>query len=152
MRFRTAVRSVVTAINGTTLIGIAVAKAGGATLRRAGDGRLIAEGYRLKVPKQSCFTMGSVILTKRSADWLLHEQHVDLLDHETKHVFQYALLGPLFWPAYWLACGWSYARTGTYGLRNVFERHAGLESGGYVRSASAATARNRPPGGSPSPR
>ena len=61
------------------------------------------------------------------------EQHAELLGHETKHAFQYALLGPLFWPAYWLACGWSYARTGTYGLRNVFERHAGLAAGGYVR-------------------
>jgi len=152
MRFGAAVRSVVTAVNGTTLAGLAVAKAGGARLRRAGDGRLVAEGYRLKVPKQTCFTMGSVIVTKRDAAYLLDERHADLLAHETKHVFQYALLGPLFWPAYWLACGWSYARTGTYGLRNVFERHAGLESGGYLRSASAATARNRRRGGTRSPR
>ena len=132
MRPGAALRSTLTAINGTTLIGLAIAKAGGAKLRRGpGGGVLIAEGYRLRVPKQNCFTMGSVILTRRTADWLLHDNHVELLGHETKHVFQYAILGPLFWPAYWLACGWSYARTGTYGLRNVFERHAGLEAGGY---------------------
>ena len=137
MRFGAAVRSTVTAVNGTTLVGLAVAKAGGATIRRGRDGVLIAEGYRLRIPKQNCFTVGSVVLTRRTARWLLHEQHEALLGHETRHAFQYALLGPLFWPAYWLDCAWSYARTGTYGLRNVFERHAGLESGGYVR---------RPPG------
>ncbi len=136
MRFGAAVRGVVTALNGTTLIGLAVAKAGGATIRRGRDGVLVAEGYRRGIPRQSCFTMGSVVLTRRTADWLLHDQHADLFRHEAKHATQYALLGPLFWPAYWLACGWSYARTGTYGLRNVFERHAGLEAGGYVRRDS----------------
>jgi hypothetical protein len=133
MRFGAAVRGVLTAVNGTTLVGLAVARAGRATVRRGRDGVLIAEGYRLPVPKQTCFTVGSIVLTRRTAEWLLHEQHVRLLRHETRHADQYALLGPLFWPAYWLACGWSYARTGTYGLRNVFERHAGLEAGGYVR-------------------
>jgi hypothetical protein len=124
-------RTVLTALNGTTLVGLALARASGATIRRGRDGVLIAENYRGRFPTQTCFTVGSVVLTRRTADWLLHEHHTDLFGHESRHVSQYALLGPLFWPAYWLACGWSYALTGSYGTRNVFERHAGLAGGGY---------------------
>jgi hypothetical protein len=125
------IRSLLTAVNGTTLVGLALAKASGARLRRGPGGVWIAEGYSGRLVKQTCFTVGSVILTRRTADWLLHEQHTELLGHETRHVAQYALLGPLFWPAYWLACGWSYALTGSYGARNIFERDAGLTAGGY---------------------
>jgi hypothetical protein len=130
-RIGTVGRAALTAVNGTTLAGLLIAVATGAKIRRGPGGVLIAEGYRGPVPKQTCFTVGSVILTRRSADWLLHEQHVELLAHETRHVLQYAVLGPLFWPAYWIACGYSYVTTGSYGARNVFERHAGLAAGGY---------------------
>ncbi len=125
-------RTVLTAVNGTTLAGLVLARASGATIRRGRDGVLIAENFAGRYPRQTCFTVGSVIITRRTAEWLLHEQHTELLGHETRHVSQYALLGPLFWPAYWLACGWSYALTGSYGARNVFERHAGLAAGGYA--------------------
>ncbi len=128
---RTVARATLTAVNGTTLIGLLIAVGTGAKLRRGPGGILIAENYRARVPKQTCFTVGSVVLTRRTADWLLHEQHVELLGHEARHAAQYAVLGPLFWPAYWLACGYSYAMTGSYGCRNVFERHAGLRAGGY---------------------
>lgn len=124
-------RTALTAVNGTTLIGLLIAVAAGAKVRRGPGGVLIAEGYRAPVPVQTCFTVGSVIVTRRTADWLLDEQHVGLLAHETRHATQYAALGPLFWPAYWIACGYSYAMTGSYGARNVFERHAGLAAGGY---------------------
>jgi hypothetical protein len=83
------------------------------------------------VPPATCFTVGSVILTRERADWLLDADRADLLGHESRHAGQYALLGPLFWPAYWAACGYSYALTGTWGARNAFERHAGLTAGGY---------------------
>ena len=124
-------RAALTAVNGTTLVGLAVAVAGGARLRLARDGVLVGEGYRGWLPRQRCFTVGGVVVTRRSADWLLDAHRTELWGHETRHVTQYALLGPLFWPAYWLACGWSYALTGSYGSRNVFERHAGLAAGGY---------------------
>ncbi len=143
------IRTVLTAVNGTTLVGLALARAAGARIVRGPDGVLIAEGFAGRFPKQTCFTIGSVIVTRRTAAWLLHEQHTELLRHETRHVNQYALLGPLFWPAYWLACGWSYALTGSYGGRNVFERHAGLAAGGYrepeLRPWAARWRRNRPP-------
>ncbi|MEU4421165.1 hypothetical protein AB0F81_11090 [Actinoplanes sp. NPDC024001] len=129
MRHRT--RSVLTAINGTTGAGLLLALLSGARVRRGRDGILIAEGYRLRVPPNSCFTVGSVILTRRTAEWLLAEERAALLAHESRHANQYAVLGPLFWPAYWLACGWSISLTRSYGVRNFFERHAGLKDGGY---------------------
>lgn len=128
---RPAVRSALTALNGTTAAGLLLAKVAGARIRRGRDGVLIAEGYRLPVPRNTCFTVGSVILTKRSADWLLAAERARLLAHECRHAGQYAVLGPLFWPAYWLACGWSIALTRSYGVRNFFERNAGLLDGGY---------------------
>ena len=124
-------RAVVTAINGTTGAGILVALAGRARLRRGRDGVIIAEGYRLRVPPATCFTVGSVIMTRRTADWLLAAKRTELFGHERHHAGQYAWLGPFFWPAYWVACGWSYAATGSWGARNFFERRAGLAAGGY---------------------
>ena len=164
-------RTLLTAANGTTGAGLLFALATRCRVRRGRDGVLIAEGYRLPVPPASCFTVGSVIVTRRSADWLLAEERAALFGHESRHAGQYAVLRPLFWPAYWMACGWSYATTGSYGARNFFERHAGLHDGGYPVDLplrpwlerrrrrpgrrgwfrrSAATASPTPPPGSPS--
>ncbi len=155
-------RTVLTALNGTTGAGLLIALASGARIRRGRDGILIAEGYRRRIPPTTCFTVGSVIITRRTADWLLAPERSRLFGHESRHATQYAALGPLFWPAYWLSCGWSYALTGSYGARNAFERHAGLATGGYREvplrpwvarfTRSAATASTDPPAGSPSPR
>ncbi len=155
-------RTILTALNGTTGAGLLIALATGARIRRGPHGVLIAEGYRLRVPPATCFTVGSVIITRRTADWLLAPERHRLFHHESRHAAQYAALGPLFWPAYWLSCGWSYALTGSYGARNAFERHAGLATGGYRElplrpwaarfRRSAATASTDPPAGSPSPR
>lgn len=163
---RAAARTVLTAVNGTTGAGLLIALASGAKLRPGRDGILIAEGYRHRVPPATCFTVGSVILTRNTADWLLDPEQANLLAHESRHAGQYAVLGPLFWPAYWLACGYSYALTGSYGSRNAFETRAGLTDGGYTDKPlrpwaarllnglvrpSAATASTRRPPGSPSP-
>jgi len=151
-------RTALTAVNGTTAVGLLVALATGAKIRRGRNGVLIAEGYRRKVPPATCFTVGSVIMCRRTAEWLLAEERSALLAHESRHAGQYAVLGPLFWPAYWLSCAYSYALTGSYGCRNVFERHAGLHTGGYhelplrpwaarlARSSAASRSRRRPPG------
>lgn len=124
-------RSTVTWLNGTTPLGLALAVLARTDRRRTPDGLIVAGRYRLPVPRQSCFTVGSVVLTRRSPEWLLHPDRADLLGHERRHAGQYAWLGPLFWPAYWLACAWSYAVTGGYGGGNLFERRAGLAAGGY---------------------
>lgn len=155
-------RTLVTAANGTTGAGLLLALATRCRIRRGRHGVLVAEGYPLRVPPATCFTVGSVILTRRTAEWLLADERSALLEHETRHAGQYAYLGPLFWPAYWLSCGWSYALTGSYGSRNPFERRAGLHAGGYpelpVRAwaarftRTAATASRSRPDGTPSPR
>lgn len=159
---RALARTLLTAVNGTTGTGLLIALAARTRLRRGRDGILIAEGYRGKLPPATCFTVGSVILTRNSADWLLDPEQAALLAHESRHAGQYAALGPLFWPAYWLSCGYSYALTGSYGARNAFERKAGLIDGGYadaplrpwlaglVKRSSATGSRRRPPG-TPSP-
>jgi hypothetical protein len=150
-------RTLFTAINGTTGAGLLVALAGGARIRRGRNGVLVAEGYKLPMPPATCFTVGSVIMCRRSAEWLLHEDRADLFGHESRHAGQYATLGPLFWPAYWLACGYSWAATGSWGTRNLFERRAGLEAGGYatdlplrpwvrrIRRSTARASTSRPP-------
>jgi hypothetical protein len=131
VRLWPAVRTLLTAVNGTTLVGLGIAVLTGTRLRRGPGGIIIAEGYRRKAPPATCFTVGSVIITRRTAEWLMDESRERLLAHESRHAGQYAVLGPLFWPAYWASCGYSWAMTGTYGTRNFFERHAGLEHGGY---------------------
>jgi hypothetical protein len=118
-------------LNGTTLAGLALARAAKTTVVRGPHGIFVAGDYRLPVPKQKCFTVGGVILTRTDPHWLLHPDRAELLGHELRHVGQYAALGPLFWPAYWAACGYSYLLTRSYGARNFFERSAGLAAGGY---------------------
>jgi len=163
MPARHVTRGLLTAVNGTTGAGLLVALLTRSRIRRGRHGVLIAEGYRLPIPPASCFTVGSVILTRRSADWLLAEERAELIGHESRHAGQYAMLGPLFWPAYWAACGYSYVTTGSWGARNVFERRAGLRAGGFPvhhplrpwlqrrLRRSPATASPTPPPRSPSP-
>jgi hypothetical protein len=124
-------RTTLTWVNGSTPLALLLAGAARTRLRRGPGGVLIAEGYRWRVPRQHCFTLGNVIFSRRPADWLLDVRRERLLEHETRHVGQYAVLGPLLLPAYGLASAWSWLTTGAYGCRNVFERHAGLAAGGY---------------------
>lgn len=160
-----AVRTALTWVNGTTLAALVLSVATRTRLVRAPGGVYLAAGYRLRVPKQSCFTVGSVIFTKRPADWLLDPDREELLGHETRHVAQYAVLGLLFFPLYAVASAYSYLLTGGYGCRNFFEKHAGLAAGGYhqlplrpwaARTSAligrAASSARRRQGGSPSPR
>lgn len=52
-------------------------------------------------------------------------------DHETRHADQWALFGGGL--LFLLVYGAEYARTRRRPWRNVFERDAGLEDGGYIR-------------------
>jgi hypothetical protein len=125
-------RTVLTWANLTTPLALVLCAAARTRPRRVPGGVLVAAGYRWRVPRQQCFTLGGVIFTREDAGWLLAAERSELLGHETRHVGQYAVLGPLFLPAYALASGWSWLATGGYGARNVFERHAGLTAGGYA--------------------
>jgi hypothetical protein len=123
-------RQAVNLLNGSTAAGILVAAAGRARLSRAPAGLLIGAGYRLPVPVAPAFTVGNVVLTRMDADALSAVE--PLLRHEARHATQYACCGGLpMIPAYLLAAAWSWALTGDFGTRNVFERRAGLADGGY---------------------
>jgi len=123
-------RQVVNLVNGSTLLGCAVATAGRARIAKGPRGLLVATGYRLPVPVASAFTVGNVIASKHDRAWL--DQRPALMRHEERHTWQYvACLGLPMLPLYLLAAGWSYLRGGDFGAHNVFERLAGLEEGGY---------------------
>ena len=119
-------------VNLTSVAGLVVALAGRARLTAAPRGMIIAGEYRLPVPTAVCFTMGNLVLCRHPATWLLADSRTRLLAHEERHVSQYAICGPLFWPLYALASGWSWLICGGYAAHNPFERHAGLTAGGYT--------------------
>jgi hypothetical protein len=117
--------------NGTTLLGLALARAAGTAISKGPRGLVIASGYRWGLPRAGAFTMGNVVLCRFSADQLVSKPA--LLRHEERHCSQYACcLGLPFLPLYFLAAGWSQLRTGDPASANFFERLAGLEAGGYV--------------------
>ena len=119
-------RQVVNALNLSTLLGLAVARASGATLGRGPDGLVLATGARGSFPRADAFTVGNVVVLRTATP------STELLRHETAHATQWAWCVVLFLPLYLLAAGWSYARTGDHWSRNAFERRAGLAAGGYV--------------------
>jgi hypothetical protein len=129
VRLRHRVRLAVNLLNGSTLAGLAVSRAGGARLARFPDGLLVATGYRLPVPPAPAFTLGSVIITRRA----VLEFDTPLSRHEARHSTQYAWCGGLLMlPLYFTAAGVSWLVSGDVGAWNVFERGAGLADGNYT--------------------
>jgi hypothetical protein len=121
------VRQAVNLANGSTLAGLGVAALGGARVTRGADGLFTGTGYRLPVPPAPAFCLGNVILTRMDG------LGPRLLRHEARHATQYAWCGGVAMvPLYLLAAGVSWALTGDFGARNVFERQAGLADGGYA--------------------
>lgn len=144
LRLRQAVNMVTLA----TPVGLALALAGRARIRSGPYGLLLATGYqcRFPAPRAPAVTVGDVVLLRWGDDRtgraryeavLGHEavlRHEALLRHEARHAAQWACCGGLvgFLPAYLLASAWSWWRTGSWALGNVFEQRAGLRDGGYL--------------------
>jgi hypothetical protein len=129
MRPRHRVRLAVNLLNGSTLAGLAVAKAGGARTARLPNGLRVATGYRLSIPPAPAFTLGNVIITRREA--LAFD--TPLCRHEARHSTQYAWCGGLLMlPLYFAGAGVSWLVSGDVGAWNVFERGAGLADGNYT--------------------
>lgn len=125
---RITARAVANLLNGSTLVGLAVALAGRARVTRGPRGLWYAEGYVLRFPLAGAFTVGNVILTPRT----IIEIGERVARHEERHTWQYMVCGTMFLPLYATAMGWSWIRTGDRAARNVFERSAGLADGGYT--------------------
>ena len=137
-------RQVANLVNGSTVLGLAVAAAARTEVSRGPRGLILAAGYRWRVPFAGAFTLGNVVLCRcRTAELLSRPA---LLGHEEKHCSQYAwCLGVPFLPLYFLAAGWSLIRTGNPGTGNVFEHHAGLLAGGYpAHRTRRRSSRRRP--------
>jgi hypothetical protein len=117
--------------NLSTPAGLLVAAVGGARIRRGPHGLFIGEGYRLKFPVASAFTVGSVITTSRTWEELLR-RNPRLFEHEERHTWQYLYCAGLpFYLAYGVCLAYSMLRTGDRAARNFFERQADLAAGGY---------------------
>jgi len=128
--FWTRVRTVLNWINLSTLLGLAVAKIGGAKITRRGRGTYLATGYRFTFPVASAFVIGSVVASRHDLDYLLDRPL--LLQHEDRHCTQYAFVfGVVMLPIYFLFVGLSYALAGDHSSYNPFERLANLSDGGY---------------------
>ena len=78
-------------VNLTTLLGLAIAKLGRATIRRGPRGLFLCEGYKLKFPIAGAFTVGNVITTGSTWDVML-TRWPHLLQHEERHTWHYFAL------------------------------------------------------------
>lgn len=124
-------RRVANLANLSTPLGVLLATAGRARLRRGPHGLLLAEECRLPLLGAGAMTIGDVVLTGgRFTELVARLPRV--LEHECRHADQWLRWGGLpFLPAYLLGAGWSLLRTGDRAVGNPFERAAGLEDGGY---------------------
>ena len=128
----TRVRHVLNWLNLSTPGGLALAAAGGSRIRRGPACSYLADHYRWRFPAAGAFTVGDVVITRHDLDQLAARRPT-LLTHELVHARQWAAcLGLPFLPLYVGSMGWSWLRTGDRAARSVFERHAGLELGGYA--------------------
>ena len=138
------VKRVLNGVNGSTLLGLAVARAGRARLGRGPRGLVVATDYRLPLPVASAFTLGNVVTTKHDRAWL--DERPALVRHEERHTWQYVCcLGLPMLPLYFLAAGWSLLVGGDPAVHNAFERLAGLEDGSYPTMSARARRRGQSP-------
>lgn len=141
------VRNLGNLVNLSTPLGLALALASGAQVRRHGC-LLVAERARMGWLNAGAMTVGSVVLVPgRSLDEA-QERIPLLLAHEEEHAWQWAAcFGLPFIPLYFAAAGWSMLLCGDRASANIFERQAGLRAGGYPerprRPLSALLARGR---------
>ena len=128
---RQRLRQLANVLNASTPLGLVLAGLAGTRTFRGPRGLIVATGYRWRLPVAGAFTVGNVVIFRADADTALTGRV--LLDHEDRHSTQYAwCLGLPFLLFYFAAAAWSAVRYGDPASGNPFERHAGLEAGGYV--------------------
>ncbi len=129
------VRMVVNLLNLSTPLGVLLAAVTRTPLARGPGGLILGTGYTPRLPVASAFTVGNVVIYRAGRCYI--DARPALLAHEARHSSQYAcFLGLPLLSLYGLCALWSLWRTGDPGSRNPFERHAGLEAGGYTERAT----------------
>lgn len=124
-------RQLANVLNASTPLGLALAGMACTRTFRGPRGLIVATGYGWPLPLAGAFTVGNVVLFRADADAAMTSPV--LLGHEERHSTQYAwCLGLPFLLFYFGAAAWSALRYGDPASGNPFERHAGLEAGGYV--------------------
>lgn len=135
------VRRAVNWVNLSTPLGLLIGTVGGARLTRGPRGIYVAGEFRLSLLQANAMTIGSVVISKRAAPWVLERPR--LLAHEERHAWQYAVcLGLPMLPLYVLGAAYSWVVCRNPGTLNPFERLADLADGGYPLTAAAARARH----------
>jgi hypothetical protein len=137
---RARLRSAANWVNGSTVLGLAIAGAAGSRPVRDADGIWHAAGVR-GPHGERVVTVGNVVLHRHDADHLRRRPR--LLAHETAHATQWAWTGPAFVPLYLAECLISWAVTGDAANGNAFEIGAGLGRGGYRTPALRRRSRPR---------
>lgn len=126
------VRALGNALNLSTALGLLVALAGRSSFRVGPEALVVAEGYRLPLPKAGAFTVGNVVVVPHGLLAGVEARQPGTMAHEARHSWQYFwCLGLPFLPLYAAASGWSWLRRGDPASGNWFERDAGLHRGGY---------------------
>lgn len=114
-------------LNGSTLLGLALARVARGRPVRGADLLWLVEGHRL--PARAAFTVGDVVLHPRPGGLVGRDA---LLRHERRHAEQYARCGGLpFLLLYGAATVGSHVLAGDRWSANPFETWAGLADGGY---------------------
>ena len=124
-------RQLANVLNASTPLGLVLAGLARTRTFRGPRGLIVATGYRWRLPVAGAFTVGNVVIFRADPDAALMSRL--LLGHEEQHSTQYAwCLGLPFLLFYFAAAAWSAGRYGDPASGNPFERHAGLEAGGYT--------------------
>lgn len=132
----TLARRVANLANLSTPLGVLLGCLGRGSWHRR-RGLLVVERVRLPWVNASAMTVGDVVLVMGSTVEEVERRFPRLMEHEEEHSWQWAYcLGLPFIPLYAAASLWSLMRAGDRATRNVFERQAGLVSGGYVSGAA----------------
>lgn len=142
-------RNLANVANLSTPLGLAVAVAGRARLRRRGH-LIVADRARLPIRNAGAVTIGSVVLVPHRAVEEVEASTPTLMEHEDGHAWQYAYcLGLPFIPLYGAATLWSMIRTGGPRERQPL-RGAGGPAQRWLPEAPDDAARPGPaaPGGS----
>lgn len=130
---RQLIRHLFNTLTGITLFGLIVGVLSrGKPVWDPRFGLIVFMQCQIPWPKSAAMTFGDVVVVRHKGWRELADVPFPLMKHEAEHAWQYVFtLGLPYFPLYWSACLYSYARSRNYWQHNLFEIKAGLQNGGY---------------------